>query len=528
MHKKMGKYFQYLGRKTKQLGRSIILTAVIISGSVLASELMSFLGAPRDASVFVCLISVILVSRIVPGRLYGIIAAVLGTLLYFLLLGEPRSSPDFTARLLIMLITMIAVSLIVSAVTETMRTHTLLAAEHERRLQTLYELSRELPGAHSSIRIIQLAATHIHEYIKVPLVFYRSDPLTGAAPSLVFGQSESSTPLINSVEVKEHVHQLFASEKPELSVLELAGSEKIISIPLEASGKTIGSVCLICGIRALTKDEMAYIHTVLDQAVPVLELQGMRDQQLKKQLMHEREQARSTLLRSISHDLRTPLTSISGASSTLLEQKDLDQSTREMLLRDINETAEWLTRMVENILTITRITEGTLKVEKSREPLEEVLSHSASIVRKQYPNCHIHIDIPDELVLVPMDSTLISQVTINLLANAVKNSPGGGLVLLTLSSNDQYATVEVSDNGAGISPDMLDKLFDRYTQARAADGSRSTGIGLSICQTIIHAHGGVIQGRNRTHGGAIFTYSLPLKAAGVEPVPPDSGSFRSF
>jgi two-component system sensor histidine kinase KdpD len=222
---------------------------------------------------------------------------------------------------------------------------------------------------------------------------------------------------------------------------------------------------------------------------------------------------RGNLLSSLSHDFRTPLKSILGASNAILEQKDMLVEMRDSLLKDIQENARWLIRIVENILTVTQISQESMKLHKRLESAEEVIAQSVSIIRGRFPNSMIHVRTPDKLIMVPMDSTLISQVVINLLENAIKHSDMDSFVLLSLRQKGHLALFEVSDHGAGIPASMLDNIFEIRTQPEdevPVDAERGIGIGLNICRTIIQAHNGIIEANNRREGGARFSFWLPL------------------
>jgi two-component system sensor histidine kinase KdpD len=229
--------------------------------------------------------------------------------------------------------------------------------------------------------------------------------------------------------------------------------------------------------------------------------------QAKLALEGGNERERAVLLRAISHDLRTPLSSILGASSAMLEQENPDRETTDRFLKNIKENAEWLIRIVENLLSVTKISDGAIELSKTLEAAEEVAAQAASITRKRFPGRHIEIKGPEELLLVPMDATLVSQAIINLLENAIKNSEGGSAVSLEVEKYGNYARFSVSDSGRGIPRPMLDSLFE--PKPPVSEGG--FGIGLSICKTIIAAHGGTIEGRNKKEGGAHFCFSLPLK-----------------
>lgn len=226
----------------------------------------------------------------------------------------------------------------------------------------------------------------------------------------------------------------------------------------------------------------------------------------------EKEKMRANLLRAISHDLRTPLTSIIGTSISYLEQEErLDQSQKTYLVKTIAEDAQWLLNMVENLLSVTRINNQTASVNTTLEPLEEVISTALTRFHKRIPGAKVQVLIPEELIMLPMDATLIEQVLINLLENAVYHSGSQTPTSLSVDIDSAFVHFHVRDYGSGISPDRLDTLFDGYTSTRnhSSDSHKGMGIGLSICKTIINAHHGQISAWNHPDG-AEFIFSLPL------------------
>src|ERR1035437_1503029 len=223
---------------------------------------------------------------------------------------------------------------------------------------------------------------------------------------------------------------------------------------------------------------------------------------------------RSNLLRAISHDLRTPLTGILGASSTILEGGDLiDAQTRNKLISGIKEDSQWLIRMVENLLSVTRINEGTMNVTKSPEAVEEIVAESVARIRSRLPDHEITVRVPEDLLVVPMDGTLIEQVLINLIDNAIKHSGGGTKIHVEVKKDRDRAIFEVSDNGDGIPEQDIPYIFDGISSQgrRSSDSSRGTGIGLSICMSIIKAHNGTMEAENLKEGGALFRFTLPIE-----------------
>ena len=240
-----------------------------------------------------------------------------------------------------------------------------------------------------------------------------------------------------------------------------------------------------------------------------------KNQELTR-LEMEREKMKSNLLRAVSHDLRTPLTSISGACSVLLESgEQLSKPQQKKLLTDIREEANWLIRMVENLLSVTRIgEEKTAKVVKTPEPVEEIVADLAGKFKKQFPGSPLTINIPEDFLMVPMDAILIEQVLINLLENAVVHAKTATRIVLSVEQTEHEAIFSVSDNGVGIDKERLPHLFDGYFSGKEttlSDGKRNMGIGLSVCNAIIRAHKGKMKAENLKEGGCRFSFTLPLE-----------------
>ena len=226
----------------------------------------------------------------------------------------------------------------------------------------------------------------------------------------------------------------------------------------------------------------------------------------------EAERLRSNLLRAISHDLRTPLTSISGAAGVLVENGEaLSSEDRSQLSGDIRDNAQWLIRMVENLLSVTRITQGPAAIRKAPEMAEEVLAEAAGQIRRRFPNQALSVKAPAELLMVPMDATLIEQTLINLMENAIYHSESTQPIQVELSQVGTDAVFTVRDHGKGIAPERLGRLFEGGPAAAGSgDSRRGMGLGLSICASIVKAHGGQISGENLPEGGALFRFTLPL------------------
>lgn len=229
----------------------------------------------------------------------------------------------------------------------------------------------------------------------------------------------------------------------------------------------------------------------------------------------ETERMRGNLLRAVSHDLRTPLTSIYGASSAIIDNFEvLTQEQRLKLTREVQEDARWLIRMVENLLSVTRIGDGKVQISKTPTVLEELIDSVLLKFRKHFPEQKVAVRIPEEFIVIPMDNMLIQQVLVNLLENAVNHADGMTELMLTVTRKDNRAVFTVADDGCGIPPERLRNLFSGYMnrEEQPTDGTRhNMGIGLSVCAAIVKAHGGEITGKNRPEGGAVFSFSLEME-----------------
>ena len=229
----------------------------------------------------------------------------------------------------------------------------------------------------------------------------------------------------------------------------------------------------------------------------------------------EREKMRANLLRAVSHDLRTPLTTIYGSSSMLLENFDrYPAEDRQNLLRGIRYDAQWLVGMVENLLSVTRLDNTSVKLNKVETVLEELIDAVLVKFHKRCPEQSVDVSIPEDFLSIPMDAVLMEQVLTNLLENAVVHAHGMTRLELLVQTRDHKAHFTVRDNGCGIPEDRIPDLFTGYLGSTDRQGDaarRNMGIGLSVCSTIIKAHGGHIRARNLPAGGAEFTFTLNLE-----------------
>ncbi len=253
--------------------------------------------------------------------------------------------------------------------------------------------------------------------------------------------------------------------------------------------------------------------TMLAVSVAVCTLTARLKEQERLRREAEQEKVRANLLRAISHDLRTPLTAISGSISAVLDGDVQEEALRRELLEGARQDADWLYRMVENLLSITRISGDSVgKLNKREELLEEVLAEAVAKFKKYYPGIRVSVSVPGDAFFVPMDAVLVEQVLVNLMINAAVHGEASVITVDARVEGD-FARIQVLDDGKGVDPGKLPHLFDgshSFVHTSHADKRGSLGIGLSVCRTIVQAHGGEISAGNCLQGGACFAFSLPL------------------
>ena len=303
----------------------------------------------------------------------------------------------------------------------------------------------------------------------------------------------------------------------------------IFLISLKTNGYLIGIVSSVVSVFAvnyaftfpyyafdlISPECVVSVIVMLIIAIMTSTLTTQIKEQQKAHAESEKEKMRANLLRGISHDLRTPLTSICGSTSAIIENYDiLDKDQQIKLLSEIREDSKWLNRMVENLLSVTRIDSEKVRVIKTPTVLEELIDAVILKFHKHCPEQKVNVTIPDEFISIPMDALLIEQVIINILENAVFHATGMTEIHLNVTTKDNLAIFEISDNGCGIPKDRLGNLFNGYLERTdvPADSSRSNmGIGLSVCSSIIKAHGSVITAENLKAGGAMFRFALEME-----------------
>lgn len=479
------------------------------------SGLLALFDMKNQNFIMLYILSVLVISRITSGYIYGIVGSILCVIIDNYFFMEPYYTlnifqQDYPITFVVMLLT----ALITSTMTNRIKEQAELAQDREQRIEVLYEINKKLLVTRGLDNIVTLTGEYITKIFNRSIIFYDSDPFDGGRGQVTLVSGEEEADFLLSSKESTVAHWVFINQKRAGAGTDTFMEAEAYYMPVISQGNVLGVIGVSCRNGAiLSQYHRAYLRRISSLVAMALERQHLSDEQREIIIETEKEKMRSNLLRAISHDLRTPLTGILGASSAILENKEsLDPPTQEKLIAHIKDDSQWLIRMVENLLSVTRINEDTANVTKTPEAAEEIVAAAISRIRKRFPEQRINVSVPEELIMVPMDGTLIEQVIINLIENAIKHSGEETMIEVTLREENHMAVFEVKDNGEGIAEQDFPYLFESYVPdgKRTSDSSRGMGIGLSICMSIVKAHQGKMEAFNQEAGGAVFRFGLPL------------------
>jgi two-component system sensor histidine kinase KdpD len=462
--------------------------------------------APTNV-IMIYLLGVVAVSLWL-GRGPSIFAAIISVAVFDFCFVPPRwtfavGDTQYLFTFLVMLVT----GLVISTLTARVQFQVASARRQERRMAALYAIGRELTATQNREQIARIAALHVMAAADVRAIVL----LPNRERKLVSASHENQEYQLDAHDqaVVEWVYK--NGQTAGRGTTTLPGS-KGVYLPLPASGSVLG----VLGVVPLEdKDlDLAQIHLLEAFAGLIalaLERANLEAEADQIRLDIETERMRNSLLSAVSHDLRTPLSAIIGAGSTLLDSEStLEMKTRHELIVSILVEAERLNRLVANLLDMTRLQSGALVVQKQWQPVEEVIGAALARLSRQLADHPVTTKIAADLPFVPLDDLLIQQVLVNLLENVIRHTPSGTPIDIAARKEKKFVVVEVADRGPGLPPDDLHRLFEKFYQAAYSKNRLGAGLGLAICRGIVQLHGGTIEASNRPEGGAVFRFTLPL------------------
>lgn len=403
---------------------------------------------------------------------------------------------------------MLSIGLVVSTLTSRLRSQIESTRNRERRTSALYELGKQLGSLYGDVFLVGAAGSKIADMLGGEVAIYLARP--SSTPELAFGH--------NSVVAKHPVSLPAAQWVIEHDQMAGAGTNTLpnavaLFFPLTGSQRAHGAVAIRVpdAERLLDPEVRRLLEACASQLALALERDRLAIDAAEAHVQAEAEQVRSSLLSSVSHDLKTPLAAIAGASSSLLEAAALDDDTRRQLLETVADEAARLNRLLENILQMSKLDAGAATPKCQWHVLEELVGSALHRTRRELAHHEVVVQQSDDLPLLFVDGLLMEQVLVNLLENAARYTPPGTKVMIRAAVDGKHLRLAVSDDGPGLPTGAEERIFDKFYRASpTVDGGRGSGLGLAICRAIVTIHGGTIHAANRPGGGAEFVIRLPL------------------
>ena len=480
----------------------------------LGGALFSHWGFANSNVIMLYILGVLGIAMVTTGRSYSVAASVLSVLIFNFFFTHPyftfMSDPSYIATFGVMFV----VAFLGSSLTTRMKRQARLNAEKAYRTAILLETSQKLQKAEGSQAILALTAHQLNKLLDRDLVIYQREENGELSPTL-FPVSPGTDLSEFLTESERGVAEwVFKNNKHAGATTNTLPNAKCLYLAVRGEGSALA----VAGIaieegREPDAFEKNLMLAIVDECGLVLEKELLGQEKHRVEEQAQQEALRANLLRAISHDLRTPLTAISGNAGILMENASvLDAAKRRQLYTSIYDDSMWLANLVENLLSVSRIENGTIRLKMEPELLEEVFQEALTHLDRKAKEHTITVELPDDMLMAKMDARLIVQVVINIVNNAIKYTPPGSHVQVSARKRGESVEVRIADDGPGISDEAKAKLFDMFYTANNArgDGRRGLGLGLSLCRSIVQAHGGSITVEDNYPKGAIFSFTLPL------------------
>lgn len=472
-------------------GKDLVIALGGVFLATIVTELMQYIHIGDQNLMLIYIFFILLVARTTSGYFWSSLASILSVLSFNWFFVEPLYSLTvYKQGYPITLLIMCLVAILISNLMVRLKKQAESSMEKEHQMELLYELNKQYVLADNRNQILDISATYLSRLLEREVILFDSQAKVESVHCI------SGKPSILSTKDEAAVAFWTAKNQKEAG----NGTDTLIGargfyLPIIASGRTLA----VLGIERnagldLENNQLNYLKLVLTQLAVILEQTELKSEKERVEMENEREKVRSNLLRAVSHDLRTPLTVISGIAETLSNSADLKETTRQKLLADIQDESQWLIRMVENLLSITRINMDTMKVNKTAEPIEEIIEAVYQHLKKVYPEGQVEISLPSEVTFIQADPILIEQALFNIVENAFRHGEEKQPVKLTVYQKNDQTVFEIENDGE-IPLKQFEKIQTNLssTSEVPVDSKNGLGIGLSIVKTIIHAHNGKME-----------------------------------
>lgn len=494
--------------------RDLVKSILVLLASTLVGYVFYAMGFSEANIVSVYIFGVLVISVITTSRFCGAIASIVSVLVFNFFFTVPRftfrfSNPNYLVTFPIMFM----VALLTGSLATRLKDNAKQSANSAYRTKILFETNQLLQRETDEQAVIKATAGQLLKLLRKDIVVYLANGQELDSPSIFRTPDSNQCELISENE-KAVAAWVLRNNKHAGATTNTLSSAKCLYLAIRVNRQVYGVVGIAMNEIPLDSFENSVLLSILGECALALEnIKNAREKE-EAAILARNEQLRANLLRAISHDLRTPLTSISGNADNLLANyQKMDDATRKRTFTDIYDDSMWLINLVENLLAITRIEGGQVHLTQTVELMDEVVSEALRHINRKSKEHIIHVSSSEELILASIDAKLIVQVIINLLDNAIKYTPPGSVIEIHTEKNkaSHQVVVSVSDDGPGIPDDQKPHIFDMFYSGanKIADSRRSLGLGLSLCKSIVTAHGGTVWITDHDPKGTVFTFTLP-------------------
>lgn len=489
--------------------KELTVSTVLLLLSTLLGYLFSSLGFTEANIVTIYMLGVLITAILTRSIICWVLSSVASVLVFNFLFTEPRFSfLAYGSGYPVTFVIMLAASLIIGGTTEKLKTRERQATQTAYRTKILFDANQLIQKASDEAEIFRVTANQLEKLLNRSVIAFNEK-----AQKVYASQTENVGADTLSPDCEKIALQVTKNNVKEGKGTDLFPESDYTFFPISKNDKNYGAIGVFVGDKTIDSfDESIVVSVIGECAIAIDGIINAKERE-RAAVLAKNEQLRADLLRSISHDLRTPLTSISGNASNLISNgNDIDDATKKQIYEDIYDDSLWLINLVENLLAVTRLEEGRMNINMTTELVGDVIAEALKHIRTKSEKQEITVIQPDDLLLAKMDARLIVQVLINLLDNAIKYTPSDSQITITAKRNEETVSVSVADNGNGIEGEQKSRVFDMfYTGAnKIVDSRRSIGLGLSLCKSIVNAHGGEITVTDNVPHGAIFTFTLPV------------------
>lgn len=495
--------------------REILCSLGILTAATGIGFLFCHFGFSEANIITIYILGVLLTAVVTSARVYSLISALASVLVFNFFFTVPRFSLNaYDAGYPVTFLIMFLAALITGNLAMRIKMQARQSAQAAYRTKVMFDTNQELQRADGKEEIISVTAKQLVRLLERSILFYTKNGTKLSEPAIFQNaESEDTAPYMTGNE-KAVAAWAFQNNKRAGATTDTLSSAKCLYLAVRIESRVYGVVGVAMDQGPLEPFENSVLLSILGECALALENEQTAREKEQAAILAKNEQLRANLLRAISHDLRTPLTSISGNAGVLLANAgEISQEKKKQLYTDIYDDSMWLINLVENLLAVTRIEDGTMALRLKPELMDDVIDEALRHINRKKVEHHITVSQSNELALAKMDARLVVQVVINIVDNAIKYTPQDSEIKVRTYVKHQQVVTEIADNGPGIPVEAKPRIFDMFYTAndKIADSRRSMGLGLALCKSILTAHGGSITVEDNVPAGTVFRFTLPVE-----------------